>query len=243
MMLLDHYFETIEHLYERVRTTQRDAMIKAGKLIADAAAKGNCIHIADSGHIINAELIDRGGGLMLWRQFKYRLFTENPVRPRDRSSIDKKMTGLAEYALRASGALPGDVIIIGSVSGKNVEVVDLAIEAKKFGMSVIVLTSLEYSKAVDAEHPSGKHLFDCGDIVIDNCAPIGDAMMDVEGLDAKLCPASGLAGAFIMWSITTVATEEFIKKGLTPGVYKSYNFPGGYEHNDVAQKQYRERGY
>lgn len=242
-MLIDKYYDTIDSLYGRIKKEQKENCVKAGQIIAEAASKGNCVHIFDSGHIVNAELIDRGGGLMLWRQFKYRLFTENPVRKRDRASIDTKMTGLAEYALRASGALPGDVIIIGSVSGKTVDVVDLAIEAKKFGMYVIALTAVSYSSAVKSDHPSGKHLYECADLLIDNLAPVGDAMMDVDGLDAKICPASGLANAFIMWSITTVVVEELMKKGLNPSVYKSYNFPGGYEYNDKGQKNYAEFGY
>lgn len=80
------------------------------------------------------------------------------------------MEGLAAYALRASGALPGDVMIIGSVSGKTMNVIDLAIEAKKFGLKIIALTSMAYSAQVKSEHSSGKRLFECADIVLDNCA-------------------------------------------------------------------------
>lgn len=242
-MLIDEYYQAIDQLYANIRESQREKCIEAGKVIADAAAQGNCIHIFDSGHIVNRELIDRGGGLMLWRPFKYKLEVENPVRKRDRSSVNTKMEGLAGYAIRASGALPGDVIIIGSVSGKTLNVVDLALEAKKFGMTVIVLTAVAYSSAVESDHPSGKHLYECGDIVIDNLAPAGDAMLPVEGLDAKLFPASGLANAFIMWSITAVVTEELLKRGLKPAIYKSYNFPGGWEHAALGEKQYSEKGY
>ena len=179
----------------------------------------------------------------MYRQFKYRLWLENPVRKRDRPGIITSMEGLAAYALRASGALPGDVMIIGSVSGRSEDVVDLAVEARKFGIYVIAITSLQYSQNVTSAHPCGKRLFECADLVIDNCAPLGDGMMEIEGLDAKLCPASGLSGAFIMWSITAVVTEELLNKGLAPSAYKSYNFPGGYEYNAVGQKVYAESGY
>ena len=104
-------------------------------------------------------------------------------------------------------------------------------------------TSLPCSNSFWTEDPSGKHLYECADLLIDNLAPVGDAMMEVDGLDAKICPASGLANAFIMWSITTVVVEELMKKGLNPSVYKSYNFPGGYEYNDKGQKNYAEFGY
>ena len=35
-MLLDRYFSTVDELLAKVRTTQRDAIIQAGKLIAEA---------------------------------------------------------------------------------------------------------------------------------------------------------------------------------------------------------------
>jgi uncharacterized phosphosugar-binding protein len=63
-MLLDRYWKEIENLYDKVKSTQRENIIKAGNLIADAVDKGACVHIHDSGHIIDSELIYRGGGLI-----------------------------------------------------------------------------------------------------------------------------------------------------------------------------------
>ena len=108
-MLLDRYWDTIDELYTRVKTTQRDNIVAAGRLIADAVDGGACVHICDSGHIIDSELIYRGGGLILYKKFKYNLVVENPVRKRDRSDLDTSMEGLASYALKASGARPSDV--------------------------------------------------------------------------------------------------------------------------------------
>lgn len=80
------------------------------------------------------------------------------------------------------------MIIIGSVSGKSQNVIDLAIEAKKFGLTVVALTSVEYSKSVESLHKSGKRLFECADFVIDNCAPAAEAMLEIEGVDVRLQP-------------------------------------------------------
>ncbi|NMA94960.1 MAG: hypothetical protein GX974_02860, partial [Clostridiales bacterium] len=56
-MLLDRYWNEIESLYDKVKSTQRDNIVAAGRLIAEAVDKGACVHIHDSGHIIDAELI------------------------------------------------------------------------------------------------------------------------------------------------------------------------------------------
>lgn len=242
-MLLDRYFSTVDELLAKVRTTQRDAIIQAGKLIAEAVAGGACVHIHDTGHIIDSELIFRGGGLILYKRFKYKLDVENPVRKRDRSGLDTSMAGLASYALKASGAMPGDVMILGSVSGRNLPVVDLALEAKKMGLKTIVITSMTYTTQVKSDHPSGKRLFELGDIVLDNCAPAAEAMIEVEGLEPRFAAASGLSAAYIMWSITAVVIEELMARGITPGVLKSANFPGGNEFNAEVIKTYEEKGW
>ena len=242
-MLLDKYNEHVDALIEKVRTTQRENIIAAGKMIAEAVKDGACVHIHDTGHIIDSELIFRGGGLLMYKQFKYKLEVIDPVRKRDRSDLDTSMAGLAEYAIKASGARPGDVMILGSVSGRNVPVVDLAIAAKKFGMKIIVVTSMSYTTQVKSDHPSGLRLFELADIVLDNCAPAAEAMMEVDGIEARMCAASGISATLILWSVTCVAVEEMLKMGITPSVLKSANFPGGNEYNQQLIEHYEKTGF
>ena len=242
-MLMDRYWKEIDALYDRVRTTQRENLIKAGQMIAESVDNGGCVHICDSGHIIDRELIYRGGGLILYKQFKYDLTVDDPVRKRDRSDLDTNMEGLAAYALKKSGVRPGDVLICGSVSGRTFYVVDLAYEARKMGVKIIVITSMSYATTVDAVHSSGLKLYEMADVVIDNCAPAAEAMMEVEGLEARLCAASGLSAAHIMWSITTVVVEELLKRGKMPGVLRSANFPGGNDYNkSFVEPRYEKEG-
>lgn len=242
-MLIDTYYKIVDELFQKVKSTQKENTISAGKMIAESVKNGGCVHIFDTGHIINSELIERGGGLMLYKPFKYNLVVENPVRKRDRSGVSTSMEGLAGYAIKASGALPGDVIIIGSVSGKTPNVIDLALAAKTFGMKVIALTSLDYSTKVTSEHSSGKRLFECADIVLDNCAPAAEAMIPVDGLEARFGAASGLAGAFILWSVTAVVIETLLSEGITPSVFKSHNFEGGPEFNLRLREIYDKSGF
>ena len=242
-MLLDRYWDHVDNLFNSLKTTQRDAIEAAGKLIAESVDQGGCVHINDSGHIINSELIYRGGGLILYKRFSYDLVVDDAVRKRDRSDLDTSMEGLAAYALKKSGARPGDVLICGSVSGRTFSVVDLAYEAKKMGLKIIVITSMSYATQVESVHSSGKKLYELADVVLDNCAPAAEAMMEVEGLEPRLCAASGLAAAFLMWSVTTVVVEELMKRGKTPGVLKSANFPGGNDYNkNYVEPRYEREG-
>ena len=77
------------------------------------------------------------------------------------------MEGLGAYILKASTIKPGDVLFVGSVSGRTKHVVDLAWEAKKMGIKVIAMSSLSYARSVDPVHSSGQKLIDFVDLTMD----------------------------------------------------------------------------
>ena len=243
-MLLDRYNEAVDALIAKVRTTQRENIIKAGELIADTVAGGGNIYLSKICHDIEKDLIYRGGGPIFYRHFSWKMEVERTGRNRDRSDLDTSTWGMAAYALKMSDMRPGDVLVVSSVSGRTKDVVDLTFEAKKMGIKVIVFTSMEYTVAVEPVHPSGQRLYEMADVVMDNCAPAAEAMMDVPGIEAKYAAASGIASDIIMWSITTVAVEKLMEKGITPGVLKSANFPGGPEYNHgTVEPNYSEHGW
>ncbi|MDD3336454.1 MAG: sugar isomerase domain-containing protein [Eubacteriales bacterium] len=243
-MIVNQYWTAMENLMKTVQETQFENIQSAGSLIAQAVKRGGCIHICDSGHMLDSELIFRGGGLVLYKRFRYQMMVENPVRKRERTDLDLDMSGMAAYALKSSGARPEDVLIVGSVSGTTFRIVDLAVEAKKMGLTVIALTSLEYARQVLSDHRCGKKLYEIADLTLDNCAPITEGMIQVPGIEAKLCAASGISAAYIMWSVTCVVVDELLKMGIVPGVYKSGNYPGGDTYNrTVIIPTYEEKGY
>ena len=149
-----------------------------------------------------------------------------------------------EKLLRNSDAHPGDVLFLSSVSGRTARVVDLAYEAARLGVKVIAFTSMEYAVKVDPVHPSGKKLYEIATLTLDNCAPAAEAMLDVEGIEAKFGAASGIASDYIMWSVTSVAVEKLLEMGITPGILKSANYPGGNDYNKtVVEPNYAKFGW
>ncbi|MDF0752811.1 hypothetical protein NLU14_21535, partial [Marinobacter sp. 71-i] len=93
------------------------------------------------------------------------------------------------------------------------------------GVTVIALTSLSYSQLLKSDHSSGKRLFELADLVIDNCAPALDAMIEVSDMDAPICPASGISSAVIMWAIEAGTVQLLLQRGIKPTVLKSINNP------------------
>jgi len=242
-MLMEIYYNKIDKLLHRVRETQSKKIKMAAEVIVDSILNGGAVHVFDTGHIINSELIYRAGGLLLLKPLKYVFNVENPVRMRDNIVPIKYKEGMADFILDASSVAKGDVLIMGSVSGKSTNVIDLALSAKKRGVTLIALTSVDYSSSIISDHSSGKRLYELGDIVLDNCAPIGDAMIDVHNIYTKICPASGISATYIMWALTAEIIENLTVIGKIPSVLKSVNLPEGKEYNDKIQENYQKNGY
>ena len=243
-MILDDYQNRVNELFEQVKTTQRENIIKAGEMIVETLENGGNIYLSEICHSIQNDLIDRGGGPFFYRKFQYKLDVQSDARQRDRSDMDLDMEGLGAYILKASTIKPGDILFVGSVSGRTKHVVDLAYEAKKMGIKVIAMSSMSYAQSVGPVHSSGKKLYEMVDLTLDNCAPAAEAMLDVEGIEANFAAASGLASAYILWSVTAVAIELMRDKGMDPLLLKSTNYPGGPDYNDgLVRPRYWKQGY
>jgi len=239
---MERYQQAIDDLFKKVRDTQTENILKAGEMIAESVANGGCIFLSAICHSTEMDVIYRGGGPIFYKHFSYNLNVEAGQRARDGKP---NRDGAAErYALEAADMRPGDVLFVGSVSGRTPNVVHLAYEAVQKGIKVIAFTSMEYATAVDPVHPSGKKLHEIATLAIDNCAPAAEAMLDVEGIEAKFAAASGIASDYILWNITSAAVEKLLERGITPGILKSHNFPGGGEYNSkVVHENYKNFGW
>ena len=244
-MLLDRYRQAVDDLFRKVRDTQTENIVKAGELVAESVANGGCVFLSRICHAMEMDSIYRGGGPIFYKHFSYDLKIENAARPRDRSDLNIDTQGAAaRYALTQSNIRPGDVLFVGSVSGRTKDVVDLAYEAEQMGVKVIAFVSMEYAREVEPVHPSGKKLYEIASLTLDNCAPAAEAMLDVEGIEARFGAASGISSDYILWSVTSVAVEKLLEKGLTPGILKSANYPGGNDYNKtVVEPHYEEYGW
>ena len=62
-MLIDRYAEAMLGKLNEVLDTQRKNIEDAAEIIVNAVEKGKNVHVYDSGHIVNSELINRAGAL------------------------------------------------------------------------------------------------------------------------------------------------------------------------------------
>jgi len=94
----------------------------------------------------------------------------------------ERLSGLAEIVWDQYEIDKDDAMIIISNSGRNYVLVEIAIKAKKKELILVAITSLDHSKNYQSRHCSAKRVFELADIVIDNCIPGGDSLLDFNGI-------------------------------------------------------------
>ena len=245
-MLLDTYQAAIDALLKRVRDTQRENIVTAGELVADTVANGGNVYLGGIVHGIEMDLINRGGGPLFYKPFRD---LGEPTQGRKRELTEKEKKLVEEgtdpsVPFLKSNLRPGDLLFVSSVSGRTIKVVNLAYDAMRYGVRVIALMSMDYARAVEPVHETGKKLYEFVTLTLDNCAPPAEGMLDVEGIEAPFAAASGISSDYIMWSLTSVAVESLLKRGITPGILRSANYPGGADYNkNILTPQYEKHGW
>lgn len=118
-------------------------------------------------------------------------------------------------------------MIVISNSGRNAVPVEMCLESKKQGTSVIAITSMQHSSSCSSRHSSGKKMYEIADVTIDNCAEIGDASFYVEGFDIPIGPTSDAVGIAIAQAMTCSIVKKLLDAGMEPPVFRSANVDGG----------------
>ncbi|MPN61899.1 hypothetical protein SDC9_209645 [bioreactor metagenome] len=106
-------------------------------------------------------------------------------------------------------------------------------------MKIIVVTNIAHTMVGASRHPSGKKLYEFGDVVLDNFGCYGDASVNIDGFERKVAPTSTVVGAAIMNAIVAQCVQNMVSDGFVPEVFASSNVDGGDEINHQFIKKYR----
>lgn len=231
--LISEYFDQVKKILREVETSETEKILLSANIIASRLCDGKVLHVFGSGHshILAEEISRRAGGLVCINpilDIDYTLMGGAPTKGRRLERLE----GFASAILDSYQLLKDEVIIIISQSGINVASVDAALFAKKLGLHVICLTSLDHSASSNSRHSSGKRLFEVSDIVIDNHVPIGDAVIQInEGLP-KVSPLSTVIGSAILQALIAHVAQKMVECGCKDvPIWASANTEGGDEYN------------
>ncbi len=128
------------------------------------------------------------------------------------------------------------MIVIINAYGINSATIDTALESKRLGLTTIALTSPQIALGLapnhPSRHPSRKNLHEIVDLFIDTHVPMGDAVVDLDGLSTKAGPISTIE------CIVVETIDQLIQRGVDPPVWKSGNSPGGDGYNQKYLDKY-----
>ncbi len=240
------YLERATALLARIAAEEGEAIVRAGTAIADRIAEDRLIYvIGPGGHsqIGAEEVFSRAGGLACIVSFIDDGFYLGHGAAR--SMAIERTPGYARAILSHPEMGAGDVLIIVNAYGINAATIDSALFAREHGLTSIGVTSVENQRGLPqghpSRHPSGRDLCDLVDIVVDTKMPLGDAVMEIDGVREKVGPVSTIVNAFTMNSIMLEAIAELARRGIEPPVWRSSNSPGGDEANVAVTERYRTR--
>ncbi|WP_010274962.1 SIS domain-containing protein [Paenibacillus senegalensis] len=239
--MISAYFDHIRSMLAQVEQQESEAMNQAAAKVAESISQDGIVHLFGCGHshILTEEVFYRAGGLVPIRPIfvEKLMLHEGAVR----SSELERQNGLAETFMKDQDIRPGEVMFVLSTSGRNPVPVDAALAAKAKGAITVGITSLEYSQSQSSRHHSGKHLFNSVDIVINNYAVPGDAVLRHPEVKVPFTPTSTVIGAAILNAILAKSVTLIAESGMEPPVFLSGNIDGADDHNQALINKYKTR--
>lgn len=235
------YMQAARIVLDEVFQTQLEAIDQAADEVTRAIKAGGLIYLFGTGHshILAEEGHHRAGGLApICPILVSSLMVHGSSRV---SSQLERVPGVGRAILARYPLAAEDVLIVFSNSGVNAAPVEVAMVAKETGMTVVAVVSMRYA-AQAAPGPLGRKLVDVADIVIDNRAIPGDALVEIPGTGGlRAGPISTVVGAYVLNAILTEAAWRLAEGGVEPPIYVSANMPGAAEHNLILRNRYRSR--
>jgi uncharacterized phosphosugar-binding protein len=223
----DRYLAAVGSLVASIASAEGDSIERAASAVALAIGDGHRVFVAATSHVLHTELVMRAGGLAAVHALG------------DPPDLSDPMLALSTGALVGDGTFPperGDVVLVGTNAGTDAGTVEVALQARAAGCTVVGLTSVAYEQWPDVvrEHPSGQRLIDCADIIVDVGGIVGDGIVEVPGIDTLIGPTSGVTLVAVAWAVLVRAAELLVELGRPPIVYRSVQIPG-------AEALFRER--
>lgn len=239
---MSYLSKAVEKLKE-IEASERAPLEVVSKRLSECIQNDGILHTFGCGHssLLAQDAYYRAGGLVPVRPIAIEpLMLHEGAR---RSSDLERTPGFVDSYLQKEPVEKGDMVLVISVSGRNPAPIDVARYFVEKGIEVISITSLAYSETVSSRHPSGQRLENVADYVLDLHIPVGDATMELEGLDQSFSPLSSVAGTALLHDMFSRTIEHLQASGYEVPIFKSGNVDGSDEHNAKMMERYKRIGF
>jgi uncharacterized phosphosugar-binding protein len=240
------YISRLMKLAEQAAEDNAAAFDAAASKLSDSLANKGLVHLYGSGHSVlpTQETFPRYGSYVGFNPLTDpRVMWHNVLGAGGVRELLwlERTEHYAEKFLDHQPLNPGDSIVIFGHSGRNASGIDAALYAKKRGLTVVAITA-KANLDKPATHSSGKRLADAADIVIDTCAPIEDAIVDVEGWSRPVAGSSTVLAMIMMHELVARVATKLAERGIELPTFASPTIAGVTLHDtDQIYGIYRER--
>ena len=230
-------------------TTQLPAIATAADWFAATILAGRMVHVFGSGHsrIMVEEMWPRYGSfpgfnpiVELSLSFHNLVVGANGQR---QAMFLENVPGLAERILRNYALDPRDTALVVSSSGANIVPVEMAEEFRRRGVRVVALVSRAHADASASRRTDGRKLTDFADLVLDTGAPVGDAMVRIDGLDTPVAPGSTVGGCLVVNALKAEVAARLTAAGSPPTVLTAAVLVGTARATALFEAAYDEHAH
>jgi uncharacterized phosphosugar-binding protein len=227
------YLAAAKALLERLES-QGAAVSEVARLCADAIAAGGLVHLFGTGHsrIPVEEMFPRYGSypgfhpiVELSMTFHTQVVGANGQR---QAMFIERVEGLAEAILANFELGPADVMIVFSAGGGTAVPLEIAQGAKARGLTVVAVTS------------AGSPLADRADVLLDLCIPVGDALVELDGLETPVGPGSTIAAVALVNELKVQTAALLLERDALPPVLTSPALVGAEASKRLFDAAYAE---
>lgn len=231
------YYQVAQDIQKRVLDQEHATLKRVASLMADVIRNDGRIFLFGTGHshMLLEEAFFRAGGLAAATP----IFVTNLMLHEDPSLSGhlERVVGLAAPILDRHDPRPGEILFVISNSGVNALPVEMALEGRNRGLTVVAVCSRAYAEDAPLSE-LGKRLPEVADEVIDNHGVPGDAAVEIEGSSWRVASTSTVVGA-LLWNCLLTETARLLhESGVELPVFASYNMEGASEHNAAVLEKW-----
>src|SRR6266498_3211200 len=201
-MSIDRFREQITAVLDRIWNTQTDAIRRAADMMAESVAHGGLVHLFGSGHSVLPvqDVFPRYGSFPVFHPLMdARLMWQNVLGSGGAKGLLwlERREGYAQVLFENEPIRAGDVMVVFSHGSSNAVGIEVAMESRSRGLKVVAVTSTH-----------GTKLAAVADLVIDNCVPAEDALVEVDGWKEPVAAGSTVATVTIAQALVAQVAAE-----------------------------------
>ncbi|MEX0885356.1 MAG: SIS domain-containing protein [Phycisphaeraceae bacterium] len=239
------YLDRCRDLLDAV-AAQQSAIAQAADWFAHTILAGRMVHVFGSGHsrIMVEEMWPRYGSFPGFNPIVELSLTHHTqvvgANGQRQAMFLENVPGLAERILRNFNLAADDTALVISSSGCNVVPIEIAQGFRARGVRTVAIVSRAHSDASTSQHPAGDKLADHADLVLDTGAPVGDAMVQLEGMEMPVAPGSTVAGCMLINAIKAELARRLTDAGHPPLALASGAVVGQARAREIFESAYDE---